>query len=286
MTQKQTTKGSRSPRSLKEALKKFMTEEELKKAVTSFDIIGDIAIIEIPEELERMEKEIGKALLEVHKNVKTVCKRAGIHKGIFRIRAVEVIAGEKRTETVHTESGVKMKLDVNKVYFSPRLSYERERIAEQVKKGEKICVFFAGVGPYALVIAKKNPNVKIDAIELNPDAFHYLEENIRINRMQSIIRPIFGDVRRVTPDVKYDRILMPLPKGGEAFLDTALEHAGKSCMIHFYSFGPADDSFSEALGKVREAVSRFGRGEKIVVKREIRAYSPGISQIVIDFFVS
>ena len=179
-----------------------------------------------------------------------------------------------------------MKLDISKVYFSPRLSYERERIAGQVKKNENICVFFAGVGPYALVIGKKNPNVKIDAIELNPDAFHYLEDNIRINRMQSIIRPILGDVKEVTPDMKYNRILMPLPKGGEDFLDVALEHSGKNCIIHFYGFGPVDDLFSEALRKVREAVSKSGRKEKIVFKREVRAYSPSISQIAIDFIVA
>ena len=274
------------PKSLKEALEKFMSKEELEKAVTSFDVIGDIAVIEIPEELRKKEKEIGEALLEVHKNLRTVCKRAGMHKGTFRIRDVKVIAGENKTETVYTESRVKMKLDISKVYFSPRLSYERERIAGQVKKNENICVFFAGVGPYALVIGKKNPNVKIDAIELNPDAFHYLKDNIRINRMQSIIRPILGDVKEVTPDMKYNRILMPLPKGGEDFLDVALEHSGKNCMIHFYGFGPVDDLFSEALRKIKEAVSKSGRKEKIVFKREVRAYSPSISQIAIDFIVA
>lgn len=274
------------PKSLKQALKKFMSKEELEKAVTSFDVIGDIAVIEIPKELEEKEKEIGEALLEVNTSLRTVCKRAGIHKGTFRIRDVKVIAGEKKTETVYTESGAKMMLDVSKVYFSPRLSHERERIARQVKKNEKICVFFAGVGPYALVIGKKNLDVKIDAIELNPDAFHYLENNIRINRMQSVIKPILGDVREVMPDIKYDRILMPLPKGGEDFLDVALEHAGKSCMIHFYSFGLADDLFSEALEKIKEAVSRSGRKKEIIFKREVKAYSPSISQIAIDFHVT
>ena len=87
MTQK------RKPKSLKEALEKFMSEEELEKAVTSFDVIGDIAVIEIPEELRKKEKEIGEALLEVHKNLRTVCKRAGMHKGTFRIRDVKLIAG-------------------------------------------------------------------------------------------------------------------------------------------------------------------------------------------------
>lgn len=279
----------KKPKSLKEALKGALTEKEMKSLVTSFDIIGDIAIIEIPPELSKKEKKIGKAILEVHKNVKTVCKRRGIHKGVFRIRPVKVIAGKKKTETLYKEHGVLMKLDIAKVYFTPRLSHERERIAEQVKKGEVIGAFFAGVGPFPLVIFKKQPNVKIYAVELNPDAFKYLEDNIRINKAGGAIEPILGDVRElgsccpVMP--RLDRILMPLPKGGEDFLPIVFERIKAKGIIHFYQFGRKEKPYVEALRKIKAVAKGCGRKIKIIRKKEVRPYSPGVVQIVIDFRV-
>jgi tRNA (guanine37-N1)-methyltransferase len=273
------------PKNLREALKSVLTPEENKKLITSFDIIGDIAVIDIPDELAKKEKEIGNALLQVHKNIKTVCKRSGIHEGAYRVRHVEVIAGENRTETTHKEAGVTLKLDVNEVYFTPRLCHERERIAAQVKPGETIGAFFAGVGPFPLVIVKKQPNVHIYAIELNPAAFEYLKYNINVNGAGGSIYPICGDVREIAPPLlkdRCDRILMPLPKGGEDFLDVAMECAKKGCIIHFYQFAPEEDPFSEAIKKVREAAKREGRKVEIVKKHVVRPYAPRVYQIVLD----
>lgn len=194
-------------RSLKEVLKSKLTKIEFSKLIKSFDIVGDIAIIEIPEELERKEKEIAKALLDVHPHLKTVCKKAGIHEGRFRLRRLKIIAGEKKTETLYKEHGVLIRVDIEKVYFSPRLVYERDRIAKQVKPKEIIGAWFAGVGPYPLVIAKKQPRVgKIYAIELNPDAIPYLENNIRINKLSDKVVPLMGDVKKLILDLpKFDR---------------------------------------------------------------------------------
>ena len=86
--------------------------------------------------------------VQIHKNVKTVCKRAGEHSGVFRIRPVKVIAGEDTTKTYYVENGAKMHLDVNKTYFTPRLSNDRNRIAEQVQEGEVIGAWFAGLQPF------------------------------------------------------------------------------------------------------------------------------------------
>lgn len=276
------------PRNLRDALKGVLTEEEKKKLVTSFDLIGDIAVIDIPDELVGKEKLIGETLLKLHKNLKTVCKRSGIHEGDYRIRHVEVIAGEHNTETIHRESGVALKLDMNNVYFTPRLSHERERIASLVKPGEMIGAFFAGVGPFPLVIAKKHPDVKILAIELNPVAFEYLKHNINVNRAGGIISAACGDVREIAPhELKgaCDRILMPLPKGAEDFLDVAFVCAKKGCIIHFYSFGPEEDSFSDAIAKVEKAAKKAGRKIEVVNKKIVRPYAPRVNQIVLDIKV-
>ena len=276
------------PRNLREALKGVLTEKEKKKLVTSFDTIGDIAVIDIPDELQKKDRQIGEALLKVHTSLKTVCKRSGIYEGTFRIRHVEVIAGSDDTETKHRESGVVMKLDINQVYFTPRLSHERERIANLVKDGETIAAFFAGVGPFPLIIAKKNPNVKIYAIELNPIAYEYLKMNVNLNGMGGIIRTALGDVKEIASmslKDKCDRILLPLPKGGEDFLDTAFACAKKNCIIHFYQFAPEEDLFSESIKKVEEAAKKAGRKIEIMNKKVVRPYAPRVNQIVLDIKV-
>ncbi len=269
------------PKNLKEELKKIMSEEEIKKLVTSFDVIGDIAIIEIPKELESKERLIGEAILHVHKNVKVVCKRAGIHSGVFRVRPVKIIAGENRTTTVYKESGAVMKLDVSKVYFSPRLSFERSRIASLVKPGEVIGAWFAGVGPFPLVIFKKQPRVKIYAIELNPDAFKYLEENIRINKAQEAIIPVLGDVREKVKNLPlFDRVIMPLPKGGEDFLELAFERVKQGGVIHFYHFVPKEGAFEKTKQVIKEKAC--GKKVGIISMRRVRDFSPSMIQVVAD----
>ncbi|RLG21850.1 hypothetical protein DRN74_00275 [Candidatus Micrarchaeota archaeon] len=270
--------------SLEEALKDRLSEDELSKLTKSFDIIGDIAVIEIGKGLERYEKDIAEAIMKVHKHVKTVCKRAGKHGGVFRIRPVEVIGGDKRTLTEHKESGARMLVDVNKVYFTPRLSHERERIASQVKAGERIAYFFAGVGPFALVIGKKQKNVKIYAIELNPEAYRLLVKNISLNHMENIIIPIKGDVsvayKRIAE--RCDRIIMPLPEGARHFLKYAFKIAKADAVVHYYQFAPKDNAFEYAEEIVKEEADKEGIAFKIINKRIARPYSPSTVQVVLD----
>jgi len=271
---------------LRDLLKDELTSEELSKLVTSYDVIGQIAIIEIPPELKAKEKKIGEAILHLNKNIKTVCKRIGHHSGIFRIRPVKVIAGEETTKTTYKESGVIMKLDVNKVYFTPRLSHERERIASQVKKGEVIGAWFAGVGPFPLVIAKKQPNVKIYAVELNENAFNSMQDNIRINKMQNSIKAVLGDVNEVVDDLpKFDRIIMPLPKGAENFLSKAFERANEKAVIHFYHFSNKEFPYVGFENKVKQIAKKQNKKVEIIFKRKVRPFSPSVVQVVFDILV-
>ncbi|MBI5635945.1 hypothetical protein HY993_03205, partial [Candidatus Micrarchaeota archaeon] len=125
-----------------------LSRKELSLVVTSFDLIGDVAILEIPEELVKKQKIIGQALLNVHHNVKSVVKKASAMQGEYRVRKLAHLAGRKKTETTYRESKCQLLFDPAKVYFSVRLSHERERIAGLVKKNERILALFAGVGPF------------------------------------------------------------------------------------------------------------------------------------------
>ncbi|MFH1520885.1 MAG: methyltransferase [Candidatus Micrarchaeota archaeon] len=181
---------------LKDALAGVLTTEERESLVSSFDILGNIAIIEIPESLEQKEKQIGDAVISANHHVKTVLKKTGPMEGEFRVRQVEHISGENTKIAIYKESGVLMKFDVSKVYFSVRLAFERSRIAELVKPGELVLVLFAGVGPFALVIAKKHPDTKIITVELNPEAVVSMKENIKLNKMKNI-EATEGDAPRI-----------------------------------------------------------------------------------------
>lgn len=164
------------------------------KLPKSYDIIGDILIFEIKDKLtNKEEKQIANELLKLNSNIKVVAKRADIYKGKYRTRKIKILAGEKRTETIHKENGINIKLDVEKCYFSPRLSQERLRIARLVKENEDVLVMFSGVAPYPLVIAKNARPGSIYGIEINPVAYKYALENVRINRFSNI-HLLRGDV--------------------------------------------------------------------------------------------
>lgn len=273
--------------SLDEALSGFLSADERGELATAFDIIGDIAIIEIPDSLEKHEALIGEALLRVHKNLKTVLKKLGPMEGEFRVRKVRCIAGEDRTTTVYRESGVAMELDVAKVYFSVRLSHERTRIASLVGPKEKILALFAGVGPFPLVISKTHPDAEIIAIELNPEAVVFMERNIARNRAKNV-KAILGDAREVVlRDYRgfADRVLMPLPKGAHDFLDTAFAGAKDGAMVHFYTFSAISDPFGEAMAKATSAAKANHVSVEAESWRIVRPYSPQTVQVVLDLRV-
>jgi len=156
-------------------------------SISSFDVIGDIAVIRIPPELMEYRGEIGNAILSTNKHIKVVCMDRGV-KQDYRVRDIEVIAGEERTETTHVEHGMKIKVDVAMVYYSPRLASERERIAGLVKKGEVVIDMFAGVAPFSILIAKLSKPSRVYAIDINHVAAEYAVMNSKENKVDDIVR--------------------------------------------------------------------------------------------------
>lgn len=269
-------------KNVKDILAETIGKENAEKLYSSFDIVGDIAVIDLPEGMEKYDKDVADAILKVHKNVKVVAKKAGSVEGEFRIRPLKIVAGENRTETIYREHGCAMKLDLARVYFSVRLSAERKRIAEQVAPKEKILALFAGVGPFPLVIAKKHPDVEIVAVELNPVAVKYMQENIKLNKINNIVVEE-GDAREIVLK-KYknyaDRIIMPLPKSADKFLDVAFFAAKKNCIVHIYGFAPEENPFADLERKIKE---ESNRKVKILNRKIVRPYAPRVVQVVIDF---
>jgi tRNA (guanine37-N1)-methyltransferase len=278
--------------SLEEVLKNKLNETELKLIPKSFDIIGSkekaVAIVEIPEELKQKEKLIAEAIMKLNKNVKSVLKKVSERKGELRLREYELLAGDVNTEVIHKEYGYLLKLDPQKVYFSPREATERQRIASQVKENETVLVMFSGIAPFAIAIAKKQPEVKkVYAIELNDIAHQYAIENVRINKLGHKIVLILGDVREVCKKYyeKFDRIVMPLPLGAENFLDVAIACLKENGIIHFYSWGKEPDLFSNALKLIEENCKKLNKKFEILSKRKVLPYKPRTYKICIEFKV-
>lgn len=257
---------------------------ELDELVKSFDMIGDIAVIEIPPSLAKKQRLIACAIMKNHRNIKTVAKKAGGTAGEFRIRPVRVIAGAKRTHTIYREGGCGFELDINKAYFSPRLGTERARIATQVRPNERVLVPFAGVGPFAIRIAKKEPTADVVGIELNPAAVKYFKSNIARNKCNNLTA-LKGDVSKILPG-KYKgwagRVAMPLPKDGIRFLPHIIPCLKKGGILHYYSFGYVQMPYDEAEREVKEAAEKLGRNAIVLFQRVVRPYSKTTVQVVVD----
>lgn len=269
-------------KTLRHALKGKVKAERIPRG---FDIIGDIAIIEIPKELLKKEKLIGEEILKLHKNVKTVVRKVGGHKGQLRVQKNKVIAGIRKKETIYTEHGCRFKLNIDKTYFSVRLANERKRIFGMIKKGENVLVMFSGCGPYPIVFSKNSPAKNIIGVELNKDAHKYGLENLKLNKIENV-ELINGDVAKKVPKIKgkFDRILMPLPRGGEDFLGVALGKVKKKGVIHFYAF-LKEDKFDEAKEMIKKACGKAKKKYRILKLVKSGQQGPGIYRICVDFKV-
>ncbi|MBW2976289.1 hypothetical protein KY347_02475 [Candidatus Woesearchaeota archaeon] len=187
------------PKKLKDFLGKKLTKKELSLIPSSYDIVGSILIFsDFPRELVKKEKLIGEALLGQHKQIKSVFKKTESYSGKYRTPKLKLLAGENNKETIYKENNIRLKLNVEKVYFSPRLSEERKRITQQVKENEDILVMFSGCAPYPCVISKNTRAREIFGIETNPLGHKYGMENLKLNRIHNVVL-INGDVRKVMP---------------------------------------------------------------------------------------
>lgn len=266
--------------SLKEYLKGLIPPEKINEIKKSFDIIGEVVILEIPPDLESEKYKIGDAALNFTKRKVVYCK-GGEVEGVIRTRKLEHLAGEDVSETIHTEYGSKLILDVRKVYFSPRLASERERIVQQTINGEVIVDMFAGVGPFSVSIARRR-KVKIYAIDINPDAIYYLKKNIELNKVSDKIIPISGDVKEVfkNRNINADRIIMNLPGTAYQFLETAVSHLKEGGTLHYYEFSP---DFERPVDRIKKVA--YPRKVNIIGKRRVKSRSPGVWHVGIDAVV-
>ena len=261
----------------------MLNNKDIKLIPRSFDIIGDFLIFaDFPKELIKKEKEVGNFLLKKFKNVKVIARKTKNFSGTYRLQKIKIIAGAKRKETLHKENRCIFKLDVEKCYFTPRLGNERLRIAKQVKKNEIVLVMFSGIAIFPIQISKFSKAKEIYGVEINPIAHKYAEENLILNKTKNV-KLYMGDVRKVMPrlKIKFDRILMPLPKGAENFLDLAFSKIKRNGIIHFYDFLREEEIPEIGLNKIKKLKKKF----KILKVVKCGNIAPGKFRVCFDLKV-
>ena len=281
------TERKSATRTFVELLDDKLSSKLLSNLPRSIDFVGDIAIIEIPSELSAYDKIIGDAILKLYKNVRTVLAKAGTVSGVYRLREYKVIAGERATETVHKEYGCHYRVDLTRAYFSPRLSYEHNRVASLVEEGETIVDLFSGIGPFAILIAKTCEKVEVYTIDSNSDAVRFLKENIMLNKVLGQVHPILGDARKVV-DKKLtgvaNRVIMNLPGKAIFFMDVACKAIKPTGgVIHFYSFINSSKKLRDIKTNFEYEIEKYGRKiVQILNARLVRSTAPHEWQAVLD----
>jgi len=252
-----------------------------KQVNTGYDTLGNIAIID--EMNDKDAKELANIIIASNKSITTVLKKAGAVTGEYRTRQYKFVSGKRTFTAKYKENGCSFIFDVRKTFFSSRLSFERARIVQTIKPGENVIVMFAGVGPFAIEIAKKDKNAKIIAIELNPYAYKYMKKNIKINKTTNV-KPIFGDVKKEYKNFKAfaDHVIMPLPKISTNFLKEALYTLKDEGIIHIYLFVERQKGIVSAEKWLKDKVKEYGYKAKIVFSRKVRDYSPTEIEIVVE----
>jgi tRNA (guanine37-N1)-methyltransferase len=277
---------------LRKTLSNVLFPEEISKIYNSFDVVGNIAIIRLPSNSPVNLQTIAMAIMNRHRNIKTVLLQASPVTGELRLRRLAYVAGERKTNTIHNEYGCSFSVDVEKCYFSPRLSYERMRIAKLIAPHETIVNMFAGVGCFSIIIAKYADPEKVFSIDINPEAVHYMQENIRLNRVYGKVTASLGDSKEVVNSRLQEvanRVLMPLPEKALEYLPCALSALKTSGgWIHYYGLEHStkiENPVEKAKLKLMKALEALSVDFEVPIIRIVRSTGPNWFQFVADIQV-
>jgi len=269
---------------LKKALENVLSEKESEDLFSAFDQIGDIIIVRIPDSLLSKKKIIGETLLEQVKTAKSVFYQSSSVEGDFRTRDLEILAGVDKTETEYKEFGCRFIVDVEKAFFSPRLSTERDRIAEIVQDGEIVINMFGGVGMFSIIAAKRK-KCTVYNIDINPIAAKLCEKNIELNKLAGRVISIHGDAAQIIEEQlsdQGDRVLMLLPERSDEFLNSAILATKSNGIIHYYSHIHADEKSQAAKLSEKHYLDITPIKSKILNSKIVRAVGPRYYQTVVD----
>lgn len=251
----------------------------------AFDILGNIAIAKFPREMKSAaKKKIAGKILEENKNIKTILEKTGKFSGRLRKMHTKFVLGENTKEVLYKENNCVFRFNIDKTYFSPRLSNERKEIASLIKKNETVLVMFAGIAPFSIVIAKNSKAKKIYSNELNREANKYARLNISLNKLKDRIELISGDAKKISEKVKekFDVIVMPRPQLKDSFLSSAFKASKKGTRIYYYDFCK-DDEIEDVKEKIWQDAKKSKKSIKILNVKKAGELAPHKIRLRVDF---
>jgi len=262
------------PMGFKDQLSGQIPEDLLPLLTGHYDVIGSVAVLAIPPELEDFRFIIADAILSHRHSIKTVLNKTSSVQGNSRTARYEILTG---TDTITTcrEYGFSYTFDVLTSFYNSRLQSERKRVSGQVLPGEDVLVPFAGVGPFVVPAAARG--ARVVAIEQNPEAFRWLKENIRKNDVEDRVTAVLGDAFDTSLLIRpgFDRVIIPTPYGMDAILENLEPYVKQGGMVHFYTFRNKRQ-VAELAGELG------GRGFEPVCTRRCGNVAPGVSRWVFD----
>lgn len=243
-----------------------------------WELVGDVLILKIPDKLEKYEHEIAEIYADVLR-AKAVVKDLGIA-GELRVPKAKLILGEG-TETTHKENGIKYRLDVSKVMFSSGNIDERIRMGRLSCDGDVVVDMFAGIGYFTLPVAVHSKPKMVFAYEKNPTAFKYLKENILLNKVDGVVKPILDDNLNAMEGIA-DRVIMGYIGNTRRFLPKGFRILKGKGTIHYHETCPNELLPDAPFKNVNEVAGKLGRRVKLLNFRVIKSYAPGVSHLVLD----
>ena len=257
------------------------------KSVKSYDFFGHTAIVNFPENFNLSDKKkFALNLMKKQKSIKTVLEKSGNVKGRLRKPETKFIAGENTKEVFYKENNCVFYFDVDKTYFSPRLSNERKEISSLIKKDEEVLVLFAGVAPFSIVIAKNSKAKKIYSSEINREANKYAKKNIELNKIGEKVELVSGDARKLSGKLKkkFDVVVMARPQLKDMFLEVGFNFVKKGGRIYYYDFCKVDE-VEYIVGKIKEEAAKAKKKIKILKKKKAGELAPYKIRLRVDLQV-
>lgn len=247
-------------------------------APKKWERLGDVVVIRIPERGRPNEAKIARAFADALR-VETVVEDVSGIRGVLRVPEVRVLLGT-RTETVHLEGGVRYKLDVARVMFSSGNLAERLAAASLVHADDVVVDLFAGIGYFTLPIAVHSRASVIHACELNPVAFRYLQENLRLNRVSNVVSHL-GDCRETAPRGLADVVLMGHFSARD-YLDVAFDCLRGAGTVAYHELCPREQFPYEPIRRVTAAAMARWYDVESAETRIVKSYAPGIVHAVVE----
>ncbi|MGD9381271.1 MAG: class I SAM-dependent methyltransferase family protein [Candidatus Thorarchaeota archaeon] len=256
---------------------------ESTRLPSGFHLIGHVAILNLNRSCVSFSEQIGHVTLEYDRRIKSVAFKTGPTEGCFRKPDYTLIAGDSNTLTTHIEAGVSFRVDPLRFTFSGGNRAERIRMGKIVEPGERILDMFACVGQFSLHAAAK-PGTEVIAIEINPEAYRLLVENISLNKLNDRMIAILGDCRDVHPKGSMNRVIMGCLHDTQNYLIHALDAlVSEGGIVHMHIALP-ENKLLETTETVGEICSSHGFTSQVSIRR-VKIYAPNIYHNVFDILV-